>query len=58
MTRHAIIAHIMIATGILGTGAKVMEWTSVRPVISQRTVKLLTIGTPTNAGRTTAGSMN
>ncbi len=53
MTRHAILAHIMIATG-----AKVMKWTSVRPVISQRTVKLLTIGTPTNAGRTTAGSMN
>lgn len=57
MTRHAIIAHIMIATGILGTGAKVTEWT-IKPAITQRLVKTINVGPNMCAGFKTAGLTN
>lgn len=49
MTRHAVLAQIMIATGIMGTGAQVMEWTR-KPVITQRLVKTTIVGPNMCAG--------
>lgn len=57
MTRHAVLAQIMIAIGILGAVAKVMEWTR-KPVITQRLVKTTIVGPNMCAGFKTAGLTN